>query len=459
MLTAGLIHQRRLRQNAPSLEADHSAAERAMRARIRLAHLIRALGAQRLGAWQQELMGFTECAESINHLSASETRLRLATHLDAPSEVEREIIVRNASQISARDRGVQAQADAEVQDDHHATAAILAEMGMTERALRERLSRMERRRIALEDVIPRTEARVQVIKREQYLMADPIRESGEALNLLQAGEDDDAIWHHQSTRAGMMEELRQLRLESARHSEALPVMRAEQAALNVELDELLDRMSGRFEYEVVAGVERPRLLLPTDEDRGALRQWQDDQDRNDLAEIALTAIAPASAQADDAITNNDTIRWVMLEDVSEDVGAITVLGGLALTAETHRATLTGKGGDPVLLSQVVRSLSALERVLREWLHAIEVLRIRAGKVNRALKNAVHCNASYKTMVATPLPGALFGPRVFVWRSHQFARALLLLVDGEIVTEDGRLARDVPARLSHAKTALRLDGWH
>jgi hypothetical protein len=200
------------------------------------------------------------------------------------------------------------------------------------------------------------------------------------------------------------------------------------------------------------------LLLPTDQNRGARRQWQDAQDRNDLAEIALTAIAPSSVQAADATTSSATIRWLMLEEVPEDVDAITVLGGLALSAETHRATLTGKGGDPVLLSQVVRSLSALERVLREWLNAIEVLRIRAGKVNRALKTAVHCNSSYKTMVATPLPGSLFGPRVFVWRSHQFARALLLLVDGEIVTEDGRLARDVPTRLVHAKTALRLDGW-
>jgi len=458
MLTAGLIHQRRLRLSTPAPEPDNAAAGRAMRTRIRLAHLIRALGAQRLGAWQHELKGFTDCVESITHLRSSEVRLHLDEALKVPSALEREIIRENAMRISMRDLGVQADAAAAVQEEHHATAAILAELGMTERALRERLSRMERRRIALEDGIPRTESRVQTIEHEQYRLADPIREASEALSLLQPGEDDDAIRHHESTRDGLTEEIRQLRIESARLSEALPVMRAEQAALNTELDELLDRMGGRFEYEVVAGEERPRLLLPTDQDRGARRQWQDDQHRNDLAEIALTAVAPSSTQADDSHTANDTIRWLMMEDVPEDVEAITVLGGLSLPAATHRATLTGEGGDPALLSQVVRSLSALERVLRDWLGAIEVLRIRSGKVNRALKHAVHCNPSYRTMVATPLPGSLFGPRVFVWRSHQFARALLLLVDGEIVTEDGRLAADVPRRLAYAKTALRLDGW-
>ena len=459
MLTAGLIHQRRQRLSAPPPKPDNTAAEQALRARIRIAHLIRALGSQRLGAWQHELYGFAECADKITHLSSSEVRLQLADGIKAPSADEREIIRDNAERISMRDRGFQAQAEAAAQEEHHSTAALLKEMGMTERALRERLARMERRRIALEDVVPRTQERIQVIKREQYRLADSIHEASEALNSLQPGEDDDAIRHHESTRDGLTEEIRQLRLESGRLSESIPVMRAEQAALNAELDELLDRMGGRFEYEMVAGVERPRLLLPTDNERGSRRQWQDEQDRNDLAEIALTAVPPSSHQADDAHTGNETIRWLMLEEAPEDAGAITVLGGLVLPAQTHRATLTGEGGDAALLSQVVRSLGALERVIREWLSTIEVLRIRSGKINRALKHAVHCNPCYKTMVATPLPGAMFGPRVYVWRSHQFARALLLLVDGEIVTEDGRLASEVPARLAHAKAALRLDGWH
>ena len=148
MLTAGLIHQRRQRLNTPAPESDNAAAGRAMRTRIRLAHLIRAIGVQRLGAWQHELKGFTDCVESITHLRSSEVRLHLDESLKVPSALEREVIRENAMRISTRDLGVQADAAAAVQEEHHATAAILAELGMTERVLRERLSRMERRRMS-----------------------------------------------------------------------------------------------------------------------------------------------------------------------------------------------------------------------------------------------------------------------------------------------------------------------
>ena len=147
-----------------------------------------------------------------------------------------------------------------------------------------------------------------------------------------------------------------------------------------------------------------------------------------------------------------------MEAVPEEVGDITVLGGLSLPAETHRATLTGEGGSEAVLRQTLLSLTVLERLLREWSDVLSLLRLRAGIVGRRLQQALRGNQSYKTMAADPLPGSLFGPRLFVWRNHQLARGLLLLVDGDILLTDGSMVSDVARRLELAREGTRLDGW-
>ncbi|MFT5685373.1 MAG: hypothetical protein ACI8RZ_006324 [Myxococcota bacterium] len=464
-LTAGLFRARRVRFAKSTEEAEtitnNRAAKDALRARVRLSRLIRALGAQRLSAWRNELSLFVENTGSLTNLNAGEPRLRLTDNLPAPTPAEQETIRRNAARVDAQDARVQSLADAASAEDREAIAAVLSELGMTQGALREQLSGMESRRLQLDVLIPAVQERIKIVERKQNALADPIRKAREAIDQIRPGKSEDgedAIRHHESVRDGLIAEVRRFRAESARLLEELPLLRAEQESLGERIDTRLERIGGRFELESSAGREVPRLVLPTDDDRLLRRQWQDEQHRHDLAEIALTAISPASDLADDAETDNLTIRWLMTEEVPESVESITVLGGLTLSADSHRATLTGAGGDPDVLRTLVRAMAALEQVLRAWLDALELLRLRSGIVQRRLQHAVRGNNNYRMMSETPLPGSLFGPRVFVFRSHQLSRALLVMVDGVILEGDGRLAADVSARMKLAERAIRLNGW-
>lgn len=464
-LTAGLLHaRRRRREDEASPEGSSSSGEAArdvLRARLRLSRLIRALGIQRLSAWQHELALFAENVEALTDLRASEPRLRLDDSLPPPSPGELATIRRCAARIDARDAQAQSVADAASEAEREAIAAVLAELGMSQAALREQLEGMESRRLQLDVLIPAVEARIEVVEARQNALADPIREAKEALARAHPPrtlDDDQAIAHYESVRDGLIAEVGRLRAESAQLLEELPRLRAEHRTLGARIDSRLERIGGRFELESRAGREVPRLILPTDDDRLLRRQWQDDQHRHDLAEIALTAIAPDSDLADDAKTDSDTIRWLMAESAPEVVESIVVLGGMRLSADDHRASLTGVGGDPVVLGGLVRAMGALESVLREWLDALELLRLRTGIVQRRLQHALRGNSSYRTMAESPLPGSLFGPRLFVFRSHQLARAVLLMVDGVILEADGRLASDISARMAHVQRALKLSGW-
>ncbi len=462
-LTAGLLHARRRRREGGSPEAAPSseAARDALRARLRLSRLVRALGIQRLSAWQHELALFAENVEALSDLSTSESRLQLDDSLPPPSPEELATIRRCAARIDDRDAQAQSIADAASEAEREAIAAVLAELSMSQGALREQLEGMESRRLQLDVLIPAVEERVAVVEVRQNALVDPIREAKEAIEQIRPArslDDDQAIAHHESVRDGLIAEVGRLRAESAQLLEELPRLRGEQQTLGERIDTRLERIGGRFELESRAGREVPRLILPTDDDRLLRRQWQDEQHRHDLAEIALTAIAPDSDLADDAKTDSDTIRWLMAEAVPEVVESIVVLGGMRLSADDHRATLTGVGGDPLVLGGLVRVMAALESVLREWLDALELLRLRTGIIQRRLQHALRGNSSYRTMSESPLPGSLFGPRLFVFRSHQLARAVLLMVDGVILEDDGRLARDVSARMEHVQHALTLSGW-
>ena len=253
--------------------------------------------------------------------------------------------------------------------------------------------------------------------------------------------------------------MRQLKAESGRLTEALPGLRKEHDTLGEELDALLIRLSGSFEYQQIAGIERPRLVLPSDSERTVRRQWQDEQDRHDIAEVALTDIAPSSDLADDAVTDNDTIRWLMREEVSDDIEPTAVLGGLALSADSYRATITGEGGVEGELRRVLSGLRSLESVLRQWMELLELLRLRSGAVQRKVRQTLRGNNNYHTMSSSPMPGSFYGPRLLVWRSHHFSRALLVLTEGRIMEQDGRLSANVARRLEIAAAAAKaLNGW-
>ena len=470
-LSAGLFLSRRKHETneaaKAALEAERELAGRTARARVRLGTLLRALGKQNMGAWQYELALFVRNRERLEGISESDDRLSLVSEcglersglsfdLPPPSEDERTRIQRNAHTLITQDNAAQRRADEVVDAAHTQLNTILAEKGLTNSSLREHAERLERRRMTLERLIPEFEHRIETLKHRQPELADPIREAGEAIALLTPGEDNDAIAYHKATRVGLIEEVRQMRAESAKLYDRLPGLRSELAALEADLDALLEVVGGRFEYVTVAGIEQHQLVLSIDEDRS---QVQPNRLHSiGLAKIAARAIEPASTEASSGATESDTIRWIMATEAPQ-AQPITVLGGVSLSAATHQATITGVGGDPGELNAVLRTLQATERVLREWLDAVELLRTRSGAIQHKLRRALHGNHDYRTMSDAPLPGAFFGPRLLVWRSHQFSRALLLLIDSAVLESDGRIASCVPRRLEVAITAARcLDGW-
>jgi len=464
VLTAGLLHIRRQRIEAEAASAStprDTTAKDVLRIRRRLSILVRSLGEQRLGAWRHELALFTENVASLRDLSVSESRLRLDDSLPPPTPEELATIRRCAAQIDLQDGQAQSRADAATEAERAALERVLTEMGMSQGALRELMEGMEARLLQLDRLIPAVEERLRVIEKRQYALVDPIREVKETLARLHPGkgpEEQQVIAYHTSVREGLTAEVGQLRAELMRLTEELPRLRTEQQMLGERIDTQMGHIGGRFVLERHAGREVPRLILPIDDARDRRRQWQDEQHRHDLAEIALTAIAPDSVLADDTQTDNSTIRWLMAESAPETIEPIVVLGGIRLSVDDHRATLTGEGGTPAVLTTLVRSMGALESVLREWLDTLELLRLRTGIIQRRLQHTLRANSSYRTMVESPLPGALFGPRVFVFRSHQLARAVLLLTDGAILEPDGRLARGISTRMAHAQRAQKLNGW-
>ena len=464
VLTAGLFHIRRQRFEAEAAAARiprDTTAKDVLRIRRRLSMLIRSLGEQRLGAWRHELSLFAENVTVLSDLSISESRLQLDDDLLPPTPEELVTIRRCAAQISLQDGQAQSLADASNEAEHEAIEAVLEELGLSLGALREQMEGMEARLLQLDGLIPAVEERIQVVEERQYALVDPIREVKETLALLYPGkspEEHQVIAYHASVREGLTAEVGQLRAELMRLTEELPRLRSEQHMLGERIDTRMSRIGGRFVLERHAGRDVPRLVLPIDDDRDLRRQWQDEQHFHDLAEIALTAIAPDSVLADDTQTDNDTIRWLMAESIPETIEPAVVLGGIRISAADYRATLTGEGGTPAVLDSLVRAMGALESVLREWVDALELLRLRTGIIQRRLQQALRANSNYRTMAESPLPGALFGPRLFVFRSHQLARAVLLLTDGAILEPDGRLSRDVSIRMAHAQRGLKLNGW-